>query len=233
MKIGSTTGYTRPIMERLLPAAAAQGYAPDNLVCAGDLADGRPSPLMMYKCFLDLNVWPAGAVVKVDDTKPGIAEGIAAGTWTVGVTLSGNGVGLSREELARDVRGREGPAAPDRGARPPARGRPLRHRQHRRPAARARRHRGTAGARREALRRKSPVIPGRSGEAAREGDPGQHAQRAFRVIPQRRRAGSPSRPFGPPGMTRCACRGQGGIEAVRRPSSSRWRGRSLFAMIVP
>lgn len=100
MKIGSTTGYVRPIMERLVPAAAAQGYAPDNLVCAGDLADGRPSPLMMYKCFLDLNVWPASAVVKVDDTTPGIAEGIAAGTWTVGVTLSGNGVGLSREELA-------------------------------------------------------------------------------------------------------------------------------------
>ena len=99
MAIGSTTGYTRDIMEPLLPLAAAQGYAPDNLVCAGDLATGRPTPLMMYRCFLDLGVWPAWACVKVDDTEPGIAEGCAAGSWTVGVSLSGNGVGLSAEEL--------------------------------------------------------------------------------------------------------------------------------------
>ena len=101
LKIGSTTGYTRDIMERLLPVAASKGLAPDNLVCAGDLASGRPGPLMMYKCFLDLDVWPASCVVKVDDTEAGIAEGIAAGCWTVGVTLSGNAVGLSREELER------------------------------------------------------------------------------------------------------------------------------------
>ena len=56
-KIGSTTGYTRDIMERLLPVAARQGFAPDNLVCAGDLVLARPTPHMMYKCFLDLQVW--------------------------------------------------------------------------------------------------------------------------------------------------------------------------------
>jgi phosphonoacetaldehyde hydrolase len=100
LKIGSTTGYTRDIMERLLPLAAAQGYAPDNLVCAGDLAAGRPTPLMMYQCFVDLAVWPAHAVVKVDDTAPGIAEAVAAGSWAIGVTLTGNGVGLSADELA-------------------------------------------------------------------------------------------------------------------------------------
>jgi phosphonoacetaldehyde hydrolase len=95
IRIGSTTGYVRPIMERLLPAAAARGYAPDNLVCAGDLAEGRPSPLMMYRCFADLGVYPPHKVVKIDDTVPGIAEGRAAGTWTVGVAISGNCVGLS------------------------------------------------------------------------------------------------------------------------------------------
>ena len=98
LKIGSTTGYTRDIMERLLPVAAAQGFAPDCLVCAGDVAAGRPTPLMMYRCFLDLQVWPAAACVKVDDTEPGIAEGLAAGSWTVGVAVSGNAVGLSRDE---------------------------------------------------------------------------------------------------------------------------------------
>jgi phosphonoacetaldehyde hydrolase len=100
MKLGSTTGYVRPIMERVLPLAAAQGYAPDNLVCAGDLADGRPTPLMMYRCFADLGVYPPSAVVKIDDTEPGILEGLAAGTWTVGVSISGNCVGLSAEEWA-------------------------------------------------------------------------------------------------------------------------------------
>lgn len=98
LKIGSTTGYNREIMERLVPIARDLGYAPDNLVCAGDLAHGRPTPLMMYKCFLDLDVWPAAACIKVDDTEPGIAEGNAAGCWTVGVTVSGNAFGLSHEE---------------------------------------------------------------------------------------------------------------------------------------
>jgi phosphonoacetaldehyde hydrolase len=98
LKIGSTTGYTRDIMERLLPVATDQGYAPDNLVCAGDLAEGRPTPLMMYRTFLDLGVWPAHTVVKVDDTEVGIAEGLNAGCWTVGVALTGNVFGLNPAE---------------------------------------------------------------------------------------------------------------------------------------
>jgi phosphonoacetaldehyde hydrolase len=98
LKIGSTTGYTREIMARLLPVAAAAGYAPDNLVCAGDLAEGRPSPLMMYRTFADLGVYPPETVVKVDDTPVGVGEGVAAGTWTVGLTASGNEVGLSLAE---------------------------------------------------------------------------------------------------------------------------------------
>ncbi len=100
MKIGSTTGYTRSIMQRVLPLAAAQGYTPDNLVCADDLPEGRPGPLGMYKCFVDLVVYPPAAVIKVDDTEPGIAEGVAAGCVTVGVTLSGNAVGKTPDELA-------------------------------------------------------------------------------------------------------------------------------------
>ncbi|WP_371346411.1 phosphonoacetaldehyde hydrolase [Ancylobacter sp. IITR112] len=98
LKIGSTTGYTREIMAPLLPLAAEQGYAPDNLVCAGDLSAGRPTPLMMYKTFLDLGVWPAAAIVKVDDTEVGVAEGLNAGCWAVGVALTGNVFGLDAAE---------------------------------------------------------------------------------------------------------------------------------------
>lgn len=95
LKIGSTTGYTRDIMSKLAPLATELGYAPDNLVCAGDLVRGRPSPLMMYRSFLDLDIGPPWTAVKVDDTEPGIAEGLNAGAWTVGIAVSGNGFGLS------------------------------------------------------------------------------------------------------------------------------------------
>jgi phosphonoacetaldehyde hydrolase len=100
LAIGSTTGYTRSIMERVLPVAAAEGYAPDTLVCADDLPESRPGPLAMYKCFVDLAVHPPSAVVKVDDTEAGIAEGVAAGCPTVGVTLSGNYAARTPEEIA-------------------------------------------------------------------------------------------------------------------------------------
>jgi phosphonoacetaldehyde hydrolase len=100
LHIGSTTGYTRPIMDVLMPIAAAGGYAPEVTVCAGDLPAGRPSPLMMWHAMAAMGVWPAARVVKVDDTPPGIGEGVAAGTWTVGLALTGNIAGLSADELA-------------------------------------------------------------------------------------------------------------------------------------
>src|SRR5690242_9615989 len=100
MKIAGTTGYTRPIMDVLEPIAAAAGYAPELTVCAGDLPAGRPTPLMMWYAMAKLGVWPAASVVKVDDTAPGIAEGRAAGTWTIGIALTGNVAGVSAEELA-------------------------------------------------------------------------------------------------------------------------------------
>jgi phosphonoacetaldehyde hydrolase len=100
LRIGSTTGYTRPIMNELEPIAAAAGYRPEITVCAGDLPEGRPSPLMMWYAMARMGVWPAASVVKVDDTPPGIGEGVNAGTWTVGVALTGNVAGLSTEELA-------------------------------------------------------------------------------------------------------------------------------------
>jgi phosphonoacetaldehyde hydrolase len=98
LKVGSTTGYNRPIMEVVTAIAAKGGYVPDNLVCAGDQATGRPTPLMMWRCFADLGIcWPA-TVVKVDDTEVGIEEGVNAGSWAVGVAVSGNAMGLPLAE---------------------------------------------------------------------------------------------------------------------------------------
>jgi len=101
IRLGSTTGYTRPIMAELAPLAAAQGFAPEVTVCAGDLAAGRPAPLQMWHAMAAMGVWPAAAVVKLDDTPPGIGEARAAGSWAVGVALTGNVAGWSAEEIAK------------------------------------------------------------------------------------------------------------------------------------
>lgn len=107
--IASCTGYTREMMADILPLAAEQGYAPAVVVCSGETLAGRPSPLMLWKALVELGVWPAWACVKVDDAVVGIGEGKAAGSWTVGVAASGNGLGLSHAEmlaLPRDQRER-------------------------------------------------------------------------------------------------------------------------------
>ncbi len=97
VKIGSGTGYTREMMAEILPRAAAQGYAPPVVVCAGETKAGRPSPLPMWKALVELGAYPARHCVKVDDAVVGIEEGRAVGAWTIGVAASGNGVGLSLE----------------------------------------------------------------------------------------------------------------------------------------
>lgn len=100
LKIGSTTGYTRELMNVLCPLAAANGYAPDVVLCAGDTAAGRPAPWMIFRAAEQLGVYPMRRVVIVDDTPVGIEAGRHAGVWTVGVTRTGNEFGLSPEDLA-------------------------------------------------------------------------------------------------------------------------------------
>ncbi len=100
VKIGSGTGYTRAMMAPILKAAAEQGYQPDVVVCAGETPSGRPSPLMAWQALIALDAWPAQACIKVDDAPVGIEEGRLAGCWTVGLSASGNGVGLGPEALA-------------------------------------------------------------------------------------------------------------------------------------
>lgn len=101
VKIGTSTGYTRPMMEALVPEAAAAGYRPDAVVCSSDVPAGRPHPYMCYLNALKLEAYPLWAMIKIGDTESDIAEGRNAGMWTVGVTRSGNLVGLSAEELER------------------------------------------------------------------------------------------------------------------------------------
>ena len=99
LKIGSTTGYTGEMMKLLLEEAKKRGYEPDFSVCATDVPAGRPHPWMCFKNAMDLQVYPMEALVKVGDTLPDIGEGLNAGMWTIGLTKTGNEVGLTEEEI--------------------------------------------------------------------------------------------------------------------------------------
>jgi phosphonoacetaldehyde hydrolase len=100
IKIGSTSGYFTEAMEINFREAKKQGYVPDVNACASDVPAGRPEPWMVLSNMQQARVFPPEAVVKIDDTKPGIAEGLNAGTWTIGLAKTGNEVGLSEKELA-------------------------------------------------------------------------------------------------------------------------------------
>ena len=93
--IGSTTGYTRELMDIVVPTAARSGFAPDVVVCSDDVPAGRPAPWMNLRAAELLGIRPSAAVVVIDDTAPGAAAGRNARMTTLGVTLTGNGLGLS------------------------------------------------------------------------------------------------------------------------------------------
>ncbi|MBX7166378.1 MAG: phosphonoacetaldehyde hydrolase [Pirellulales bacterium] len=98
IKIGATTGYFRQAADPVREAAAAAGYRPDCSLCVDDVPAGRPAPWGMFKIMQTLDVYPPAAVVKVGDTLPDVGEGRNAGVWTVGVTRTGNDLGLSEAE---------------------------------------------------------------------------------------------------------------------------------------
>jgi phosphonoacetaldehyde hydrolase len=99
IKIGSTTGYTTEMMTINMDDARRQGYAPDSTVCASDVPAGRPYPYMCLQNVINLGVSPVDACVKVDDTTPGVEEGLNAGMWTVGLAMSGNEIGLPLKDV--------------------------------------------------------------------------------------------------------------------------------------
>jgi phosphonoacetaldehyde hydrolase len=98
LRIGSTTGYTRELLDVVRPVARAHGYEPDASVTPDEVGAGRPKPFMCYRNAILLGVFPLWQCVKIGDTPVDIAEGLNAGMWTIGITSTGNEVGVSREE---------------------------------------------------------------------------------------------------------------------------------------
>ena len=80
IKIGVSTGFTRPMVDVLLAAAREQGFKPDATVAGDEVVNGaRPKPFMVYRNLDLLDIHPIQSVVKVDDTASGVGEALEAG----------------------------------------------------------------------------------------------------------------------------------------------------------
>ena len=111
IKIGSTTGFVRSMVDILEGDAKKQGYVPDASVAGDEVEHGaRPKPFMVYKNLDMMDVHPIQSVIKVDDTVSGIGEALEAGCWGVGVSRYSNYMdvdslaqaeSLSDEDMAR------------------------------------------------------------------------------------------------------------------------------------
>jgi phosphonoacetaldehyde hydrolase len=99
IRFGSTTGYVGSMMTGILPLVEKSGFRPDCIVASDEVPCGRPAPFMIFENMKRLNLYPASRMVKLGDTVADIQEGLNAGMWTVGFTLSGNEAGLTKAEL--------------------------------------------------------------------------------------------------------------------------------------
>jgi len=98
LKIGSTTGFQRVMVNVLLEDAIKQGFKPDVTVAGDEVEFPRPFPYMVFKNMEKLGVSPVEAVVKVDDTIGGVGEGLNAGTWAVGLSHTSNYMNINSME---------------------------------------------------------------------------------------------------------------------------------------
>jgi phosphonoacetaldehyde hydrolase len=114
LNIGVTTGFQRTFVDVLLRASSAQGFSPDFNVAADDVLGTRPRPFpdMMLANIIKLKSPHMAAVLKVDDTRGGIGEGLSAGCWTCGLShtsvymnIDSHEHGASLSQLEFDRRG--------------------------------------------------------------------------------------------------------------------------------
>ena len=156
------------MMKINLRDAAKQGYVPDSTVCASEVPAGRPYPYMCLQNVINLGVSPVEACVKIDDTRPGVEEGLNGGMWTIGLAISGNEIGLSLRDWKRLPKADQERMRQGAYTRMYQMRRALRRRHDRRHPALSRRHRGAPRARRAAVRaRPGPAREGAAPASAR------------------------------------------------------------------
>ncbi len=99
IQLGVNTGYTREMTQIVLDGMRRQDLVPDAASCLSDVPAGRPAPWMIFDTMEQLGVYPPAAVVAVGDTLSDIEAGRNAGVWTVGVTRTGNMLGMGAAEV--------------------------------------------------------------------------------------------------------------------------------------
>jgi len=104
IKIGSSTGFVRSMVDILEADAKKQGYAPDASVAGDEVVNGaRPKPFMVFRNMDLMDVHPVQAVVKVDDTVSGVGEALEAGCWGVGVARYSNYMNINSPAEAEQL----------------------------------------------------------------------------------------------------------------------------------
>lgn len=104
IKIGSSTGFTRAMVDILEEEAAKQGYKPDASVAGDEVSHGaRPAPHMVYRNLDLMGIDPIQSVVKVDDTVSGVGEAVNAGCWGVGVVRYSNYMDVDTPEQGAEM----------------------------------------------------------------------------------------------------------------------------------
>ncbi|MGL4534563.1 MAG: phosphonoacetaldehyde hydrolase [Fusobacteriaceae bacterium] len=99
IKIGSTTGYPKKMLDIISKNAKNQGYEPDFKVTPTEVPAGRPYPYMIFRNMIALEIPDRKSIIKVGDTVADILEGKEAGVWTVGILKGGSELGLSKKEI--------------------------------------------------------------------------------------------------------------------------------------
>lgn len=100
VRLGGTTGYTRGMMDVIQPFALAGGISLEAVVCADEVAQARPAPWACYRLAEKFGIFPMDRGLKVGDTAADMAEGRNAGMTALGITATGNEVGLDEVALA-------------------------------------------------------------------------------------------------------------------------------------
>jgi len=99
ISIGSTTGYTKAMMDVVVPLAKEKGYAPDCVVCPDDTNEmGRPYPYMLWRNLEKLGVKSIHNVLKIGDTEVDMQEGKNAGCLCVGVLKGSSMLAMNGDE---------------------------------------------------------------------------------------------------------------------------------------
>ena len=104
IRIGSSTGFVRSMVDILEEDAKKQGYTPDASVAGDEVVNGaRPKPFMVYRNLDLMDVHPIQSVVKVDDTISGVGEALEAGCWGVGMARYSNYMDINSLEEAESI----------------------------------------------------------------------------------------------------------------------------------